>query len=374
MRLTGQSELIQEIRLAISQEQKQAISFRDYMELCLYHKLYGYYMRNESKIGKEGDFYTSSSIGQIMGEMLAKWMLKQKKETSMITAKGITIVEWGGGTGRMANQILSYLRTNDPIEYQHAQYILIEASDYHRDLQMKELTEHAERIQFKTEKEWLLGPAIPGAFVLANELLDAFPVHRVVRKEGQLYEIYVAWDEQGEAFAEAYYPIDDGLLQQLSDQQLRLAEGQVIEVNLEAPAWIHRIGGKLQQGTMVLIDYGHRSEELYAKHRMHGTLMCYHKHQAHDNPYIHVGQQDITAHVDFTACEKAGSAAGFQELSYCTQTEFLVTAGILEELQEHDSRDPFSPVIRRNRTIRQLLFSDQMGDTFKVLVMHKHRN
>jgi SAM-dependent MidA family methyltransferase len=369
MRQTGQPELIQWIRETISKQKERAISFHDYMELCLYHEPYGYYMRHESKIGAEGDFYTSSSIGQIMGEMLAKWILQQRRASGI--EGELAIAEWGGGTGRMANQALSYLRKHDPEAYSGTTYTLIEASQYHRELQRKELEDHASRIMFKSEGEWLKEDVKPGTFVLANELLDAFPVYRVIRKEGQLYEIYVVWNEQAEVFAEVYYPMNEKLEHHLSEHQIQLAEGQTIEVNLAAAAWIDRIGRRLPSGSMVIIDYGHTADELYGKHRMRGTLMCYRKHQAHDNPYVYVGQQDITAHVNFTVCEKAGKAAGFIESSYSTQTEFLVHAGILEELQEHDSRDPFSPVIRRNRTIRQLLMSDQMGDTFKVLAMHK---
>jgi SAM-dependent MidA family methyltransferase len=368
--ITGHPELIQAIRDQIAWSPRQAISFRAYMELCLYHESYGYYISGKHKIGKDGDFYTSSFIGEIMGEMIGKWIARQCE--SMSGDEELIIAEWGAGTGRMAVQLLSYIQNHHPDLYLRTKYMIVEASPYHRQWIQQALAEHLEQVQLCTEKECLFELSHKRrSFVLANELLDAFPVHRVVRQQGEVYEIYISWDEEAKRFTETLEPAADELTGYLGEQTVELVEGQVAEINLDALSWIRNIGSAMKDGTVILIDYGHLADELYARHRMRGTLMCYRKHQAHDDPYVYVGEQDITAHVDFSACQRAAEEAGFLRQVYSTQTEFLVEAGIMEELQAHDGRDPFSAASKRNRSIRQLLISDQMGDTFKVLLLHK---
>jgi SAM-dependent MidA family methyltransferase len=368
--ITGNPELIQAIREQIALSPRQAITFRDYMELCLYHESYGYYISGKHKIGKDGDFYTSSFIGEIMGEMIGKWIAKQCE--NMNGDEELFIVEWGAGTGRMAGQLLSYIYNHHPDLYQRTVYTIVEASPYHRQWIQQALAEHLDRIQLRTEKECLNEMRHKRrSLVLANELLDAFPVHRIELQQEKIYEIYVSWDDAVGAFTERRMPAAHELIRYLSEGAVELVEGQMAEINLEALSWIRKIGTAMNKGTMILIDYGHLANELYARHRMRGTLMCYRKHQAHDDPYVYVGEQDITAHVDFSACQRAAEEAGFLRQAYSTQTEFLVEAGIMEELQAHDGRDPFSAASKRNRSIRQLLISDQMGDTFKVLVLRK---
>jgi SAM-dependent MidA family methyltransferase len=124
---------------------------------------------------------------------------------------------------------------------------------------------------------------------------------------------------------------------------------------------------------MIIIDYGAEEDELYAAHRMRGTLMCYRQHHAYDNPFIHVGEQDITSHVNFTACIDAASSAGFTGSKLQTQRDFLVEQGILEKLQAHFDLNPFGEAAKKNRAIRQLLLSDQMSELFKVLILIKDK-
>ena len=367
----GNRYLIQHIQEKIRNSPGQSISFYEYMNCCLYHEPFGYYQNDRVKIGRDGDFYTSSHVGTLMGEMLSKSFAAVFR-TRPADAP-LAIVEWGAGTGRLAGHLLTRLMNEAPDCYERLTYTLIDASAYHRARQSETLAGHADRLRFMDEAEWLAEAPVPGTIVLANELLDAFPVYRLVCREGRWYEVRVGWDEHDRRFAEKLVHLepDDELRAEALRQGIMLREGQYAELNVDAPRWIRRIGANLPQGMIVVIDYGAAAEELYAAHRMRGTLLCYRRHQAHDNPYIHIGEQDMTAHVNFTACRQAGKEAGFGEITLQTQREFLVQAGILDELREHASTDPFSPVSKRNRAIRQLLLSDSMSELFKVLTLRR---
>lgn len=348
----------------------QTLSFRDFMAACLYDEHYGYYNQNTVKIGKDGDFYTSSSVGPIMGMMLAQAILCMVQEEGWDQGPW-QIVEWGGGTGRLALHVLDHLSKEEPLVNEQLAYILIDRSPFHRTLQADMLAQHR-NVRFQEPDEWLAEQHAIPTIICSNELLDAFPVHRIRFMEGRFEEAFVTWDESNEIFRETYVPITDTeLLNYIEQEQFPKRERQQFEVNLEAELWIRAAAAHLNPGVLVTIDYGDTRDELYGPHRMRGTLMCYRKHQAHDNPYVHVGEQDITAHVNFSACIRAGEEAGLVRWTLETQREFLVKNGILERLQAHDGSDPFGAEARNNRAIRQLLLSDQMSELFKVLIQHK---
>jgi SAM-dependent MidA family methyltransferase len=363
------SSLVHIIRRRIDQSETKAISFREYMELILYAPDLGYYNSTRSKVGKEGDFYTSSAIGGLLGEMLATFIVKRMSETS---ADAYQVVEWGGGTGQLARQILDKLQEAFPEFYNKLRYIVIERSAHHRSLQLELLKAHQAIVQFGSEEEWKEHGMRRHCFIFSNELLDAFPVHRIRRKAGRLYELYVGWDQVLNSFCEREIicPSDE-VLQHLEQENITLLEGQTAEINLAAADWIRERANWLEQGDIVTIDYGDIAAEIYGPHRMNGTLLCYKNHRAYDNPYIHPGEQDITSHVNFSACISAGAEGGIKEWKLLTQKEFLVEAGILNQLQNDFSGDPFGSIARRNRAIRQLLLSDQMSELFKVLIQTK---
>lgn len=368
---TETSPLTGILRDMIEKTVERAIRFETYMSLCLYHETYGYYRTSTKKIGREGDFYTSSYVETSMGECLAAYMLSYWSECSGSSAGPLHVVEWGGGEGKLAAHTLDALMRADKQIYHRVRYTMIETSGYHRSIQKSMLAAHENRLRFMTEEEWLAAPPHPGSIVLANELLDAFPVYRLRCDQGTLQEGWVTWDRQAQAFAERWMPLCDPRLHAYLQQAgVKLAEGQVAEVNLAGPAWLERIAGALLRGRMVLIDYGDTAEELYAPHRMRGSLMCYRRHQAHDNFFLFPGEQDITSRVDFSACLRTLEEAGYRT-RLMTQREFMVEHGILDRLQNHTYRDPFSPVARQNRAIRQLLLSNGMGELFKVITAAK---
>jgi len=366
-RRVGSEQLRQHIIGMMEQHPYHAIRFRDYMEMCLYHPEYGYYMRDYDKVGKKGDFYTSASIGTVLGDMLADYYISWAYEHTEVVSP--TLVEWGGGNGMMASQVMERLRLRDPDLYERTQLIMIEYSPYHRKLQREQLASHA-RVRWIDEQTWDEEAPWQGVYMWANELLDAYPVHRVKMIDGVLHEIWVGWDAERRRYIERYYPVDEEIRTYIEELDLGFEEGQLAEINTSAKRWIMRLGKQLAASIVTLIDYGDESIEIYAAHRMLGTLMCYHQHRAADDPYVYEGEQDITAHVDFTTARRAALAAGFRDVRVESQAAYLLRGGVLGWLQDHHDPDPFSPVARRNRSIRQLLLSDQMSELFKVMTMH----
>ncbi|MBP1961412.1 class I SAM-dependent methyltransferase [Paenibacillus aceris] len=369
----GHPEVVASIIQAIQSAGKKAISFRDYMELCLYSEPFGYYRNENLKIGKEGDFYTSSSIGSVMGEMIASFISGQmQQQTELSGTEPLHLVEWGGGNGRMALHLLDELKRSFPAVYDRLSYTIIESSGFHRALQQTALEAHTQLIQFASEQEWMAQEPQDHMFIVANELLDAFPVHRIRYNADCFEESYVTWQEQDQTFAEIWLPnLSKHLLDTLARSKVQWLEGQIGELNLGSESWISCVSQRMKSGSCIIIDYGDVEDELYAAHRYQGTLMCYRKHQAHDNPWIYVGEQDVTSHVNFSALEIAARQSGFPYCKLQTQREFLVEQGILERLQNHYDPNPFSEVSKRNRAIRQLLLSDQMSELFKVFIAVK---
>jgi SAM-dependent MidA family methyltransferase len=357
----------------IKQSSEKAITFRDYMELCLYHPKFGYYCSEKEKVGKKGDFYTSSSIGGLFGEVLAQYIATQVCVGG--SSRVFTYVEWGGGNGSLAKQLLDELQAAYPDVYERIRYISVELSSHHRLLQADKLSEHhaAGHVQWMDEREWLSCGPWPDTIVCSNELIDAFPVHRIQMVGNEPMEIKVEWDEEKACFREKRFTIqeDNPLRAYIRQLNVPLYHHQRLEVNLEAMQWIKRVGQAIRNGQLITIDYGACAEELVAEYRMNGTLMCYRNHTAADNPYFSPGVQDITAHVNFSALAQAGLEVGLDSQTLLTQKQFLVGNGLLDKLQNTNSTDPFTSAARRNRAVRQLLLSDQMSELFKVLIQTK---
>lgn len=349
------------------------ITFRDYMAMCLYHPEFGYYRSGKIRVGREGDFYTSAFVGDIMGTQLAE-KLSELASESFPDGERVEVVDWGGGTGRLGSQMLEAWKALGSAGERFALTVL-DANPSHRRqaeeaLANSTVSGRARVIapEAANEEDWKSRHVI----VVANELLDAFPVHRVTRRDGLLLERGVCWDEESAKLADCFTePSDARLTEWLERQSVWLSEGQTTEIGLDGADWSVELGSRLGNAMLVLIDYGDSTAELTGRHRMDGTLLCYGRHRAHGDPFRGPGEEDMTAHVDFELIRDRASSAGWRERWYGTQKAFLVESGVLAKLADHVIADPFHPVARRNRAIRQLLLSDGMSELFKVQIWDK---
>lgn len=352
-----------------------SISFCSYMEACLYDEQFGYYRSGAVRVGKSGDFYTSSAIGNIMAEVIARYAANFGREYGF----PVTLAEWGGGTGKLSADIAAAFRNHRLAEEMTLRPLIVENHPGHAaaaaesfraiypagDEQPVVLTSN----QFgERYAEWIANGSV---LVLANELLDAFPVHRIRRRGNQLVELGVAvMPNEGFVLTEMAVT-DPRLAEWLERDGIRLREGQTTEICPGVRDWLFELSARMPKGKVIVIDYGHDAEEYAAEHRMEGTLMTYWKHQASDSPLLGAGERDITAHVSFAFAKASAREAGFEVIYYDTQKQFLVDYGVFELLRDHDGLDPFGEAARRNRAVRQLLLSDSMSESFKVMVLEK---
>ncbi len=352
--------------------QRGRITFREFMNLCLYHPLYGYYCSSGEKIGKRGDYYTSPCVHPIFGQLIAKqiyqmWALMGKKSD-------FRIVEFGSGKGLLCHDILCYLRRETPAFFGSLSYQMVETSPFFRREGENLLWENGfgEKVQWVIPKELESENFRIQGCILSNELIDSFPVHLVTLKDSYLREIYVT--HRDGQFREEIGELSSSKLEDYFEKLgVVLAEGQRAEVNLTALDWMETVNRILTKGFVITIDYGHDAESLYSPFRMNGTLLCYYGHTWHDNPYERIGLQDITSHVDFTSLTIKGREMGLQRVGLTTQYRFLIGLGFLEEAQKIVGEDRFSLEGIRNRlAMKTLILPDGgMGDVFKVLIQHR---
>lgn len=334
-------------------QQSGAISFHDFMEMALYYPELGYYASANQKIGKEGDYYTSPNLTPVFGEMLGRQI---EEMWHILGEKEFTVVEMGAGTGILSCDVLKYLKKNQAL-YRELDYRIIEKSPAMREEQKKRLKE---KVRWHDSLEELEG--ITGC-IFSNELVDAFPVHQVVMEE-ELMEVFVDYRE---GFAEILKPASHELKNYLVELQVVLPHGYRTEINLDALKWIKEISSSLKRGFVITIDYGYPSPELYQEYRSSGTLMCYYKHTANDSPYQHIGEQDITSHVNFSALEHWGRKSGLEPCGFTDLANFLVGLGIEEYLKKLQESDP--NYHKKMLQVKTLLM--EMGGTFKVLIQNK---
>ena len=309
------------------------------MEEALYHPEFGYYTSSRNPIGREGDFYTSSDLDPVFGKLLAH-KFEQMAQALGVSPETFTVVELGAGRGLLAREILQHRRFP---------YCILERSKAMRSRQRENLE--------GLSVGWIdeLPSDLTGC-IFSNEFFDALPVRRIVRRNGVLREIYVT-----EKFSEIEGPLQQPL-------ELPLAEGQLADFSTDSTLWIHRIAASLKRGYHLAIDYGYEDREFYA--RPWGTLMCYWKHQAVEDPYVRIGEQDITAHVNFTDLIKTGEKVGLQTEHFTTQMEFLIQLGILDELESLTPARTAESVSRL-MAMKRLILPDGMGSRYKVLTQQK---
>jgi SAM-dependent MidA family methyltransferase len=275
-----------------------------------------------------------------------------------ITGKeDFTVIEYGAGTGALCKDILNYLQPNQEF-YKKLRYCIIEKSASMREKEKTILNEKVEWIGSLSELVNFTG------CVLSNELLDNFSVHKVIMKDG-LKEVFLDYNGQ---FTEVLRPASSELINYLHQLNISLPENYSTEINLEAIDWLNEIALNLKKGFVLTIDYGYLSFEL--ENKKNGTLICYNKHQVNDNPYAFVGEQDITAHVNFSALQKWGEIKGLLSCGYTNQAHFLRGLGLTNHLREIEQNRAKDVSDKQKLFLIHTLLTD-MGNKFKVLIQQK---
>jgi SAM-dependent MidA family methyltransferase len=358
-------------RFILSQiEEKGPVPFSQFMEWCLYHPEGGYYRSNKIRIGREGDYYTGPCVHPLFGHLIARQFLQMAE---ILGTGTFDVIEMGGGRGFLCKDILDGLSQQYPTFYRHLRYYLMEASSQSIKEQKAILSEHerAGRVFWLDPELFKNGQFKMEGCFLSNELIDAFPVHRVVLNRGSLNEIYVT-QKNGRLEEEWGEVSDTRIFDYFKSMNIVLEEGQKAEVNLQALDWVEKVARCVKKGFVLTIDYGFHAQELYAAHRREGTLLCYHHHQTSENPFERMGEQDITSHVNFTSLIKKGEEVGLHFTGLVPQYRFLIGLGILEEMESRGRELSEIEGLGLRLSLKHLIEPEVgMGEVFKVLIQHK---
>ncbi|ODS30500.1 MAG: hypothetical protein SCARUB_04387 [Candidatus Scalindua rubra] len=337
------------------------ITFADFMELALYHPEYGYYTTKRDIMGKRGDYYTSSDVHCVFGELIAK----QLEQMWRLLGRGqFAIIETGAGKGWLCYDIINFIKNEYPKFFEKIDYKIVEISQSLIERQSGILKGLEDKVSWESfSTDGFSFEPVAGCF-LSNEFVDSLPVHQVIVENNCLKEIYVTIKD--DEFCEVIDDLSDPLLSDyFKESKVNLKEGQRAEVNLKVLEWVSNISRYLNRGFVINIDYGHLAEDLYSEDRYRGTLMCYYEHTTSENPYERVGNQDITSHVNFSSLMRVGNELGLKTTGFTRQSIFLIALGILNKMNE--AKGDFSKLL----TIKNLFLPGGMGDVFKVLIQHK---
>jgi SAM-dependent MidA family methyltransferase len=335
------------------------LPFDRFMDLALYAPGLGYYVAGAIKLGAAGDFVTAPEISPLFGRCVAA----QCAQVLAVLGGG-DVLELGAGSGALAADLLAALAALGAVP---ERYWILEPSP---ELAARQRALLAERVPALAERVcWISSPpAGLRGVVLANEVLDALPVHRFrIDADGAVQEVFVIAD--GGRFAAATeQPVSAGLadaVTALQGQGLARSPGYCSEINLRAAPWLRLMSESLAAGMLLLIDYGYPAHEYYLPERSDGTLMCHFRHQACADPFERVGLQDITAHVDFSAIARAGIQAGLTLSGYTTQANFLLGCG-LDGLMAAAAGDP-GDMLALTAGVKQLVLPSAMGERFQAI-------
>ena len=364
----------------IQQSLHQRITFAEFMDLALYHPQFGYYATPGSIIGPQGDFVTSPHMGHDFGQLIAEqfadmWATIGKPER-------FTVMVMGAGQGLVAVDAIAHLKNHHPDCFTTLNYLIIEKSPALRAEQQKRLSHWQQEglsVKWRSLEEIESNTIVGCAF--SNELIDAFPVHLVELKDQILQEVWVAHTD--EDFSTTTNELSTKHLKRYFESAdidfTDYPDGYRTEVNLAALNWLTQVSEKLSRGYILTIDYGYTAERYYSKARSEGTLQCYYRHSYHNDPFIHIGKQDLTAHVDFTALEQKGDELGLENLGFTQQGLFLMALGLGDRLNalstvqstESATAQNIQKIMMRREALQQLISPMGLGD-FGVLIQAKH--
>jgi SAM-dependent MidA family methyltransferase len=363
--ITERSPLVAELRKRI--EREGPITFRSFMEAALYHPRHGYYALDPGITSRGGDYVTSPEVHPIFATLIAKQILEFWH--ALGRPQPFTIVEAGAGRGLLARDILLRL-IGEPDIKAALRYRICERYPTLEVAQRNTLSEAGIDLH---DVEWnAVLPHVLAGVVLSNELIDAFPVHRVVRSGDALHEVYVGHD--GERFHDVLGDVSDPRLEAyFGALRVLPAEGAYAEVNLDAPTWIEGVARSVERGYVLTFDYGYEAADLYAPWRKDGTLLCFYRQSASSDPYQRIGRQDMTSSVDFTTLRAAGERHGLRTVGMTDQASFLVRMGIGEGLAAvaRESGANIEEYFARRNVVLDLIDLLKLG-RIKVLLQSKN--
>lgn len=343
------------------------ITFAEYMEACLYDPAHGYYSRPERT--RFADYYTSVDVHPIFGRLLAR-QLEQMWRVLDRPAQFV-VAESGAGVGRLAEHVLDFAAARLPEFYGALHYVAVERSPARRASHGGALRVHLASGHAESSAE--IPERIPTGCVLSNEMFDAMPVHRVLRHGGELREIYVG--NAGGMLGDARGPLSTSRIADYFDRQgISLQEGQQAEAGLAACDWIADAGRRLDRGFALTVDYGYGydARRLFRAERPRGTLLAYREHRVSEDYYAAPGEQDLTAHTNFTALEMWGKDGGLEVAGIVPQSRFLLALGKENEFADlYDPGQSETERLKAQMQLSTLIHPEGMGETFQVLIQRK---
>ena len=341
------------------------LTFCELMRAALYDATHGYYNTERLKIGPAGDYYTSSNVHPAFGAVLARAFAELWRE---YPDTPLTLVEMGAGTGQLACDVLTAMRDEQATLSERLRYVIVEISPAMIARQRERLRAFSSQVQWRTLAEIEIEPVT--GIIFSNELVDAMPVHRVRNIRGQLKEQYVTLADDCLALRWGE-PSTSALAEYLGRASVDLAEGQIVEINLDAINWLAELSRCLAYGFVMTIDYGDLAAHLYARDRVNGTLRTFYRHRLTDAPLERLGEQDITASVNFTALMEYGREVGLETWSYERQTAFLMRYGLIERIAEMHGNTIDD--LKARLAVKNLFAPGGVSDNFRVLIQTKRR-
>jgi SAM-dependent MidA family methyltransferase len=346
------------------------LTFHDWMQAALYDESEGYYCRRDhAPWGRAGDYRTSPESSPLFAVTFAGYFAALYQELD--SPSELTLLEAGAGAGHFAHGVLETLARRYPHVFRATRYLIDEVSAESRERLLKLLHSFKEKVDFIRLDE-LVEPFSAG-IIFSNELLDAMPVHRVIMRDGKLLELCVGLDQANEFVWTETEPTTARLAAYFEEQDVRLDEGQLAEVNLSAPEWLCRVARALNRGYIITVDYGAEASALYSQQqRPSGSLRSFAQHRFADNVLSHPGAQDITTTVNWTQLKRAGEECGLETVSLERQDQFLLRAGLLEQLERMNATTESEADALMLRTgAREMILPGGMSESFQVLIQKR---
>lgn len=353
----------------LKQKSSPPWSFVQFMETALYDKEVGYYMKEQSKLGKDGDFYTSNHVHPVFSQTFARSILDIVIKENLPLA----ICEFGAGDGSFAKQALAYFEEKDVQMFQSLTYVIVESSGFHRTILKDKLKGYNDKVKIYASFDKMVVdfPSFEG-IIFSNEFLDAMPVHLIEQGETSLLEISVDVGKEGTLVERLSVCENQQLIDWVDHFGPQLPAHYRSEVCLQMAGWIKEIAKWLTRGAIITVDYGYCNDELMLPERREGSIRGYKNHSMVKDPLKFPGEMDLTAHVQWDAFRKVGKEEGLSEVLHERQDKYLIQAGLFSflALQDNDN-SPFSQAFKRNRAIQSFVHPEGISSAFQVNIQGK---